>query len=231
MHVVGPSCGPAIELHSSTHSRLLACISAGLAAIQRTLSVPVRSWSTMLQTGAARQAALAAPACAPHGRRAVIMRAVQFRPCIDIHKVRMGTRNEWLWLLPPLLAAVAAACRNLPVHKRAEPALQPCGSPTALQGKVKQIVGSTLQDLQRCVPPLCTCDENPSRHALMNELLVSRAVIPLLHPSPCCLRKHPARSHHRSAACRGRCRGPSACRRPAFLPRVQRRRGGAEDQL
>lgn len=160
MHVTGPPGGRSIELQRSIRSRLLSCILEQFAGRPTATCDPAQHTSEMLQTGAARQPALAVPACAPHGRRAVIMRALQFRPCIDIHKVRTCAHNGWLF------------CRRL-VHRpscrcqrclKAPPALTRCHVPTVLflQGKVKQIVGSTLQDLQRCAPGRCNVANPPA---------------------------------------------------------------------
>ena len=94
--------------------------------------------------GAALQlrAASAAQGARSRGPMTVTARAVQFRPCIDIHQV--GGAGVGRAALPPPPPPPHFALKQ----KQAGLASQK-RHVSLLQGKVKQIVGSTLQDLQR----------------------------------------------------------------------------------
>ena len=99
-----------------------------------------------MQAAAPRHFSGPAPSRAARCRRSVAVhaRAVQFRPCIDIHKVRqaIGWRLAGCQGLLPAAAARAFAAVAGPPNLHMPP------NAAELQGKVKQIVGSTLQDLQ-----------------------------------------------------------------------------------
>ena len=78
-------------------------------------------------------------------------RAIQFRPCIDIHKVRANGVTSCVHAMAAAPTA-AHACALLPLLLRTAAAaanlnLPPLPPPQQRQGKVKQIVGSTLKDL------------------------------------------------------------------------------------
>lgn len=152
----------------------------------------IRECLVEMQQSTARSLGASAPRSGtparPARREVVRCRAVQFRPCIDIHKV--GTSKRRCQTIP------AACGGGAPPTCRRSLCPDAAGCPTLLhsswfQGQVKQIVGSTLQDLERCA---------------VHELSLPLSRRP---PSLPCFR----------------------CRRRLALPAMQRRGGGAEDQL